>query len=308
MIDILLATYNGAAWLDEQLDSLLDQDFDDWRLLARDDGSSDGTPALLEARLAGLGDRAGLLADSGTNLGPGGNFARLMAASDADYLMFCDQDDVWLPGKISLTLQKMQALEAVCGTGTPLLVHTDLSIADRTMTPLAESGHRYQRIDPERGAVLGRLLVQNVATGCTIMINRALRDLALPLPAAALMHDHWLSLVAACFGRIGYLPQPTMSYRQHGGNQVGAQRWSPDYALRLLWQLPAIRKVMMRNRRQAAAFYQRYQTVLQDRQRATLQAFITMPEHGLFQRRRDIFRYGFFYAGAVRNLGWLLLC
>src|SRR5690606_13737176 len=161
-------------------------------------------------------------------------FARLLGASTADYIMFCDQDDVWLPGKVTLTLAKMQELEAACGAETFLLVHTDLRIVDENLNLVADSGHRYQQIDPDRGNTLGRLLVQNIATGCTIMVNRALRDLALPIPGAALMHDHWLSLVSACFGKIAYLPEPTLLYRQHSGNKVGAQVWSPAYAVRLL--------------------------------------------------------------------------
>jgi glycosyltransferase involved in cell wall biosynthesis len=308
MIDILLATYNGAAWLEAQIDSLLAQEFRDWRLLVRDDGSTDDTVAILKDWQSRLGDRLKILEDDGKNLGPGGNFARLLAASTADYFMFCDQDDVWLPEKIRLTLEKMQELEAVCGVRTPLLVHTDLRVVDESLNLVAGSGHRYQQIDPENGDTLGRLLLQNVATGCTVMLNKALRDQALPIPATALMHDHWLSLVAACFGKIGYLPVPTLLYRQHAGNKVGAQSWNPAYAVRLIFQLPAIRQVMVRNRLQAEAFYERYHTALRGGERMMLEAFIHMPEHGLLQKRRDIFRYGFFYTGAVRNIGWLLLC
>ena len=308
MIDILLATYNGAAWLEAQIDSLLAQDFADWRLLVRDDGSTDDTLAVLHAQQDRLGERLRILVDDRKNLGPAGNFARLLEASTADYVMFCDQDDVWLPGKISLTLGKMWEAEAACGTETPVLVHTDLQVVDEKLNLVAASGHRYQQIDPYRGGALGRLMVQNIATGCTVMLNRALRDRALPIPAAALMHDHWLSLVAAAFGKIAYLPVPTLLYRQHGGNQVGAQTWSPAYVARLLFQLPAIRRVMARNRMQAAALHERYGDVLPAGKKTMLEAFIHMPEHGLLQKRRDIFKYGFFYAGAVRNLGWLLLC
>jgi len=308
MIDILLATYNGSAWLEAQIDSLLAQDCQDWRLLVRDDGSTDATLAVLWAQQARLGDRMRIVADDRKNLGPAGNFARLLEVSSADYIMFCDQDDVWLPGKISLTLAKMREVEADCGSKTPVLVHTDLQVVDEVLNLLADSGHRFQQIDPVNGDTLGRLLVQNIATGCTLMLNRALRERALPIPAAALMHDHWLSLVAAAFGKIAYLPVPTLLYRQHGGNQVGAQSWSPAYVVRLLFQLPAIRRVMASNRAQATVFLQQYRHALAESEQVMLEAFIHMPERGLLQKRRDIFRYGFFYAGAVRNMGWLLLC
>lgn len=307
-LDILLATYNGEAYLQEQLDSLLNQDFRDWRLLVRDDGSSDETAEILEAYASKFSHRIRVVPNHGANLGIIGNFSELMRNSDAEYFMFCDQDDLWLPEKVRLTLKKMKEMEAACGPGIPLLVHTDLRIVDASLDPVVDSGHRFQQIDPVKGDTLSRLLVQNIATGCTIMMNRALRDLALPIPGAALMHDHWLSLVAACFGKIAYLPRPTLLYRQHGGNKVGAQGWSPGYAVRLLLQLPALRQMMVRNRGQAKAFYEQYRPLLKSREKAMLQAFFDMPEHGLLQKRLDILRYGFFYSGAVRNLGWLLLC
>lgn len=308
MIDILLATYNGAAWLEAQIDSLLAQDCQDWRLLVRDDGSTDATLAVLQAQQARLGERMRIVADDRKNLGPAGNFGCLLETSTADYVMFCDQDDVWLPGKISQTLARMRETETACGTATPVLVHTDLQIVDERLQLVAASGHRHQGIDPIRGDTLGRLLLQNIATGCTVMLNRALRERALPIPAGALMHDHWLILVAACFGKIAYLPVPTMLYRQHGANQVGAQSWNPAYVARLLFQLPAIRRVLARNRQQASALRERYGDVLPAGTQALLEAFIHMPGHGPLQKRRDIFRYGFFYTGAVRNMGWLLLC
>ena len=306
-VDILLATYNGEPWLSAQIDSLLAQDYRNWQLLIRDDGSSDATRDILQDRIAALDGRARLL-EGGDNLGSCGNFLHLLQASEADYVMFCDQDDVWLPEKVRVTLDKMRDLEATCGRGTPLLVHTDLKVVDQDLNLVAESGHAYQGIDPVKGAVLNRLLVQNVVSGCTVMVNRALCRVALPVPAEVPMHDHWLALVAAGFGQIGYLPQATMLYRQHEINRVGAQRWTPGYAAGLLLQLPALRRIMARNRRQAELFHQRYARQMEGSQAETLEAFIRLPSLGPLNRRRAVVRHGFFYCGTVRNLGWLLLC
>ena len=307
-VDILLATYNGAVWLDELIDSLLNQDFSDWRLLVRDDGSTDETLAILKARQVALGEKISLLVDEDTNLGSMNNFARLLGASTADYIMLCDQDDVWLPKKISLTLAKMREVERVHGADTPLMIHTDFRIVDENLVSVAYSGHRFQQIDPIKGNSFGRILVQNIVTGCTTMINRALCDRALPIPVTALMHDHWLSLVASCFGRIDYLPVPTLLYRQHAANQVGAKRWNLAYAAQLLFQLPTIRLMMERNRIQAQAFYDGYFLLLSKRDKALLISFVQMPERGRLQKRRDIFRYDFLYTGVLRNIGWLFLC
>lgn len=307
MIDIVLATYNGASHLREQLESLLRQDSNNWRLLVRDDGSTDETVAVLSTYAQRFPDQVILLPCPDGNLGARGNFSKLLLNADADYVMLCDQDDLWLPDKISKTLSEMQRLEASFGKTTPLLVHTDFRVVDEQLRVLAESGWRYQETDPGRSA-LNQLLVQNVATGCTIMINRALREIALPVPPEALMHDWWLALVASAFGRIGCLRQPTLLYRQHAGNEVGAQNWSAAYILGLISQLAFIRKVMARNRVQAKVFYECYQTSLSERDKALLETFFLMPEHGVLRRRLNIVRYGIFYTGTIRNIGWLLLC
>ncbi len=308
MIDILLATYNGEQWLEQQIESLLLQTFNDWRLLVRDDGSTDGTLEVLQAQQHRLGDRMEIIEDGEGNLGPSGNFLRLLEASTAEYIMFCDQDDIWFPEKMSLTLAKMRDIEADCGVKTPVLVHTDFQVVDDNLNLLAKSGHRYQKINPEKGGRFSRLLVQNIATGCTIMANRALCDRAMPIPGAALMHDHWMCLAAACFGKVSCLSQPTLLYRQHENNKVGACGWSPAYVFRLLFQVDDIRASMHRNRTQADAFYRQYEADLLRRDRSLLEAFIHMPERGPLERRRDILHYNFFYCGAIRNMGWLLLC
>ncbi|ADU67185.1 glycosyl transferase family 2 [Desulfurispirillum indicum S5] len=307
-VDILLATYNGAEHLPELLGSILKQSFADWRLIVRDDGSTDATLGILEAFSREHGNRMVLLPRQSRNLGPCGNFAVLMEYSSADYVMFCDQDDVWLPEKITCSLEKMQELEAVCGEEKPLLVHTDMVIVDRGLQELAASGHRYQRIDPLHGARLPRLLVQNVVTGCTAMMNRRLCKMALPIADAALMHDHWVGLVASCFGGIAYVPKPMLLYRQHGGNQVGASSGSALYLLRQVCSLARVREVLSRNRKQAKAFYERFQVLLPEPDRAMLEAFITMEQQGMLKRRIHIFHYGFRYSGMIRNIGWLVLC
>ena len=137
--------------------------------------------------------------------------------------MFCDQDDVWKPDKIYLTLQKMEALEARYGDKTPILVHSDLSVVDSNLEMIAESFFQYANI-PKR-IVLNQLMVQNSVTGCTMMINRCLQQYFLrPLPMSKIiMHDYWAALIAKVFGKIGFVNEPTMYYRQHGNNSVGAK-------------------------------------------------------------------------------------
>lgn len=248
-VDILLATYNGERFLTEQIDSLLAQTAQGFRILARDDGSTDGTVALVNDYGVRFPGKIARLDDGQGNIGVVQNFSRLLEASTADYAMFCDQDDVWHTDKIARTLEAMRAMEARHGRDTPLLVHTDAEVVDETLQRMAPSHHKSTKLLPEHSP-LPRLLIQNVAQGCTMMMNRALVTRAAPIPPEARMHDHWVALVAAATGDIGYLPQPTLRYRQHGANQVGAVRRRESIKA-------ATRRAMRANAAQAGALLDR---------------------------------------------------
>src|SRR5512140_193663 len=163
MIDVLLATYQGGAYLPAQLDSLLAQAHGDFHVLVRDDGSTDETRAVLERYAAQHPNRITVLPADGQRLGAAGSFARLLGESRGRYVMFCDQDDVWLPDKIALTLATMRELGRAHGEAAPLLVSTDLEVVDEQLGVIDESFWHFQRIHPERLNRLSRVLVQNFA-------------------------------------------------------------------------------------------------------------------------------------------------
>jgi glycosyltransferase involved in cell wall biosynthesis len=224
---IVLATYNGAAWLGEFVDSLRRQSVVDWHLLIRDDGSTDATPALL-AEAAARDSRISLLDDAPGRLGVTSNFAHLLHRArerQARYVFLADQDDVWLPDKLQQQLALIRQAEASAGAGTPLLVHSDLTLVDRGLRVIHPSHSRCTRLarDRQAAAPLRTLLTNNFVTGCTALLNRPLLDVALPLPPSAVLHDWWVALCAAAFGEIRYLDEPTVLYRQHGSNVVGAE-------------------------------------------------------------------------------------
>lgn len=148
----------------------------------------------------------------------------MQAALDegAQYAFFADQDDVWLPHKLERQMSAMRELEAACGRRMPLLVHTDLTVVDARLRTLASSYRAAARVHHDPADPLGCLLVANHVTGCATLVNRALLAAATPLPAAALIHDWWTAQVAAALGRLHYLPESTLLYRQHGANTIGA--------------------------------------------------------------------------------------
>lgn len=226
-IYVLLATYNGGAFIAEQIDSLIAQSEPGWHLLVRDDASTDCTPQILAA-YASKDARITVLPASRANQGTVANFDCLLRAAwdqGAAYVMLMDQDDVWLADKIERQKALMRAEEGRLGPGVPILVHSDLELIDGDGRTIHRSFMSFQHIRDEPSAPLRTLLVQNYVTGCTILANRPLLDAALPIPPAAMVHDWWLALVAATMGKISYDATPTVRYRQHRGNQIGAKGW-----------------------------------------------------------------------------------
>lgn len=309
-VDILLTSYNGQAYLEEQLDSVFSQSFDDFHLLIRDDFSSDGTGDIISKYCYQHSHKISIIPDNGINLGAVQNFNMLMQQSTANYQMFCDQDDIWLPHKVEVTLNKMEEMEKEFGKDKPLLVHTDLKVVDEQLNLLSDSLWRYQLSDPKKGSTLNRLLLMNFATGCSVMVNRPLVDLALPIPAEAMMHDWWLALVAAAFGHIGHITEPTALYRQHGSNDIGAKKWNIVDTFKSMANLSGRKQLLELNKsvkqkiqRQAAAFLQRFGKELSDRQREMLERYVNLDEFNYFVKIYYNIKYGFYYTGLIRNIG-----
>lgn len=310
-VDIVLPTYNGMPFVEQQLDSILGQTHEDWRLFIRDDGSSDATPNILRQYAGRHPDRISLIEDGDGNLGCNDNFGRLLAASDADHVALCDQDDIWLPEKLALTLAEMRRLESRHGVDAPLLVHTDLEVVDRTGDPIAPSFWRYHDLTPETGSALGRLLVRNVVTGCTAMLNSPLKRVCLPIPSEARNHDWWIALAAAAFGHIGHISQPTVRYRNHDHNANGARRKLSPLALHLaadlFLALPDHRRRFGRSLRQARAFRDQFSGTLTAEQRRIVEGLIELPDRSALGAMRDARRWQYTPPGLPYRLGLVLV-
>ncbi len=308
-IDILLATYNGAAFLAAQLDSILAQTHKNWRLVIRDDGSTDKTPEILEAFRARHPDKVVVFDDEAGNLGLVQNFSRLMEHAGAGYVAFCDQDDVWKPEKLELSLQKMHDMEAEHGAEKPLLVFTDLTIVDEDLRVAHTSFWKFQELRPERCNSLNRLILENVVTGCTALLNRPLLEKSAPIPEQAHVHDWWIALVAAAFGFAGYVAQPTVLYRQHGKNLMGARSGHilvhilrlPVYLFKIVFGGQGEREKgrVKSMYRQADVFYGRHIGDLMPEHRRDLALFLDIPSRNIFERfyvlkRSSFMPFGFF--------------
>ena len=219
---VLLTAYNGSIHLPVLLESLAAQTDRDFTVLMQDDGSTDETPSLLSA-IAKQDSRFVFGNEQGKHLGAAGNFLSLLRQSDADYVLLCDQDDFWESDKIAVLKQAILDLEEQFGSETPLLVHSDCSLVNETGAPIGDSFFRHQGWDPA-AVTLPQLLVQNNVTGCTLIMNAVLRKLVAAHAVAKdlFMHDWFIALTAASFGRIAFVNRPLTRYRQHGDNTIGA--------------------------------------------------------------------------------------
>lgn len=298
-ISIVLAACDGGRYLRQQLASLSGQTLLPGELIVGDDGSQDDTCKIVEEFAASSPFPVRLVRSAGSRLGTSGNFARLLELAGGDYLMFCDQDDIWFPDKVQVTLKEMRRLEGVYGLYKPCIVYTDLKIAAEDGTEIAPSFWRYQRIRPPEDH-LRVLLVQNVATGCTMMVNRAALRLVMPMPLQVpLMHDWWFALaVAACGGHISGLDYATMLYRQHGCNVVGARAWWRRILTRLVGGAENIRKELRATQEQAAGLLCRHGNDIPQSNKAVVQSYARLAEYGFWARKMLLARHG------IHKLGW----
>lgn len=313
-IDILMATYNGGKFLPGQLESILRQTFTDWRLLIRDDGSTDNTAQLLEQYQEKYPDRIQLIRDEKGNLGPLGNFNLLMETSDADYCAFSDQDDLWKPEKLEHAFQRICQLEMETGGGdVPLMVFADREIVDAEGNLLVPSYWRQMKQHPKDFPDVISHFPMCIAAGSTMLINRALRSMSLPIPTSARMHDTWIELVAAAFGKRAFLDEVALSYRRHAANVSGSENSLTSSRnlfarmLRLARNLRIQRNVYRIYFEQAEAFLERFGDKLDPQTRKRAEDFVQLRQSGVAQRAYRIITEKLAPVGWERKLTFILL-
>lgn len=296
-VSILLSTYNGEKYLKNQLDSLLLQTYKNIEIIVRDDGSRDDTLEILKSYDT-------ILLETNQNLGAIGSFSELLnyavEYSDANYFMFCDQDDVWNHDKVEKTLKKIKDMEKKFGN-IPLLVHTDLEVVDEELTTINSSFMNFQNIDALKNR-FSNLLLQNTITGCTTMINRKLANKSLPISSNVIMHDWWIGLVASRFGKIGYIDEVTIKYRQHGKNTVGAKGFDILFIVKSIFK-----KISLENNiSQSKAFLEKFKEELDENAIKMLEKFTTLNQKNWFEKRIVLLKYKLLKQGFIRNLGLFL--
>jgi len=219
-VDIVMATYNGMPYIREQLQSILWQDYPQFRLLIHDDGSTDGTVEEIRKVAERYPDKVFFIEDGITFKDAKKNFEHLLKMTDADYIFLADQDDVWLPSKVSVMVSKLKEVESQNNEALPVLTYSDyLFINAVNSTIHVDALKKIQKWYPRIS--LNMMLAYGKIPGCVSAMNRALLKIALPIPEEARWHDQWLSLVACSCGKLIHIPYTTTLYRIHGRNTIG---------------------------------------------------------------------------------------
>lgn len=221
-IDIILATHNGERYIAEFFDSIIKQSYQNWSLLVSDDLSKDRTRQIVSyycqkdnrIKLVSTAQQGGVIK----------NFAKCISYSSSNYLMFADQDDVWLPDKITLSLKTILKEEEQRGSSCPILVFTDLKLVDEYLNIISDSFYRFNRLNPVHNTHIQYLTWKSTVFGCSTIFNSSLKNKVGNIDDRVMMHDHIFALIACLFGKVVYLNEATILYRQHSNNQVGGLR------------------------------------------------------------------------------------
>lgn len=222
-VTVLLCSYNGSRYILEQINSILNQTYwsDSCKLLICDDKSTDNTVEIIK-HISEVRNDVQLIYNTSGFSGPAANFSHGLNFINDSYVLFCDQDDYWLPNKIEILINKILTMEAQFGE-VPLLVFSDLEVVDVNLNQISESFLGYQQINKKWRKSFKNLLMQNMAPGCSMLFNPILCDKVKPIPVTVAMHDWWVILIASAFGNLDFVDLPLVKYRQHSNNEVGAK-------------------------------------------------------------------------------------
>lgn len=301
-VDILMATYNGESYIAEQIESIQRQTYPNWRLLVSDDCSTDGTLDVVK-RYTTEDGRIRVVSEGVRHGGAKENFFSLMGGSTAAFFMLCDQDDVWLSGKIEEELDTAYSIEGKLGSSAPVAIYTDMQVVDGTLNKVAPSFLAQARKRDMRGD-LRQFLGISGAAGCTMLCNAALRDLVNGTDcSAALMHDWWLCIIAASCGALVYLDEPTILYRQHGDNEVGAETYS---FWRRLAGFGDSRKKYWRSCEQARAILNNYGHAMTEEGRSLVDAYASQLDGNFIGSLRSLVNHRLLKRGKGRRAAQLL--
>ena len=303
MVEILLAVYQGEHFLSAQIESIINQTYSDWKLLIRDDGSTDNSINIIESYIKSYPNKIVLIRDSVECHSSKANFMQLLKHASQDYVLFCDQDDIWDKNKIATMMEQMTLYEQSFGSNYPILLASQLKVVNSLLHPL----HKQQMTIDSNRMHINKILVDNEIPGCTMMFNKALYSrIGNPDINKIVMHDWWIALFACTFGKISIIDQELVLYRQHDDNESGAaNKRGFLYALKKIND-PNNKSALFTLIEQASEFQNCYKEMETNSQRLLIDTFIDIGSKGKLSRVMLLVKYGFLKSGLFRVAGQLL--
>lgn len=293
MVDILMATYNGEEFVAEQIQSIIDQSHIEWQLIVHDDGSTDSTIAIIQ-EFCQKDRRIKLITDNIKHLGVARNFIHLLNFSQSDYIMFCDQDDIWLPNKVEIMLNAIESKD----NGIPQTIFSNAYLWNEQRGIISNKNTlHYSR------SLRDLLFLNSGVQGASAIFNTAMRQvLQVPLDYYA-MHDHVLTLSAITLGEIDYIDMPLMKYRQHTRNVSGNAPGSMHKKILTLFENRHNTVVFVEHYRGLQCFYKQHKNNINIENQQLIETFLALPSKNAIQRITNIVKYRFNLYGST----WLLV-
>lgn len=306
-IAILMATYNGEKYIEEQIESILNQTYKDFVLYIRDDNSTDNTNKIINMYTEKYPNKIIQIKDDKVARGACKNFMYLLEyvykLDKHEMYMFSDQDDFWTEDKVEITVNKYNDVD---NKKQPILIHTDLNVVDSKLDIIDESFIRYTNLN-EKCNKFNNYLIQNNVTGCTTFINKSLIDLIKFDIKDIRMHDWYFALLASAFGQVIFIDKATIRYRQHGNNVLGAKKVDGFKAIykKIIGNFKdnTIKKDLNKLFIQAESFKENYYELLNNENKKIIDDFCKINKVNKIKKIRIIVKNKFYKQGKTRIIG-----
>lgn len=274
-VSVALAVYNGSKFLHEQLSSLENQTKQPCELIVVDDCSSDNSVEIVNTFSCSFNKKIYL---NEKNSGPVFTFKKLAGLCRGNFIAFCDQDDIWLPQKLELSLAEIKKFNS----NVPAIVYTDMSVIDEQGNLLQQSYFAQRKIKAHK-LFFTDILYGNIVTGCTALINKAMAAELEKMPLNVMMHDWWMALIAFSFGKNYFINQPTVLYRSHGNSVTKKDRMTYFTVLRDDYKKGEA--YLKEHIQQATEFKKIYASYLSKKDLQSLNRFIALKSKPFFYKR-----------------------
>jgi glycosyltransferase involved in cell wall biosynthesis len=274
-VSIALAVYNGEKYLPQLLASLQSQTTKPYELVVLDDCSNDRSLEIIKAFPLSFEKR---ILSNEKNMGPVYTFKKLAQLCRGNFIAFCDQDDIWLPQKIELSLFEIKGID----TNIPAIVFSDLSVIDEEGNLLHHSFWKLRSTKPENFSIVD-ILFGNIVTGCASIINKAMAIEFEKMPLYVMMYDHWGALIGYSFGRYSFIREPLILYRAHGSNVTDKHKAS--FVKNFISEFKNGEAYLQKNIQQAIEFKKIYSSQLNEKDLKELSSFIALEHRSFFYKR-----------------------